>query len=174
MSSRELRGFASQPEPPGSRYTPAETIRLQEMFRPQADLYRRRQRQCLISFLLGGMPFLGSLLLNGFSNFLFGRMLIPQSFATPLGILCLISVGIGMVLMRSLPALKCPACHSFLDRGISRHCPECGSDHLDTDMFGSLCCKSCGKNLEANRNRSRPYRIHACTGCGVMLDYHGL
>lgn len=174
MSSKQLRGFATQPETPGSRYTPEETVRLQEMFRPQAHLFRRRQRQALTAFLVGSVPFFGSLLLNRFCDFLFDRMPVPQSFATPLGALAAVSLVISIGFLWSLPTLRCPACKSFLNRGISRHCPECGSDQLEPNIFGNLCCKTCGKDLESRRNKGRSYRIHACTGCGLMLDYRGL
>lgn len=173
-STRPLRGFATGPGVSGSKYTLEETIRLQEMFLPQSDLYRRRRKHAMTAFVVGGLPLIGSLLLNGISNFLLDRTPIPQSFAAPIGYLCLLSLAIGMGLMWSLPALKCPACHSFLNQGISRFCPECGSDHLDTDMFGRPLCKSCGMTVKGKRNEARSYRIRACTGCGVMLDYQGL
>ncbi|HEY1170710.1 MAG TPA: hypothetical protein VGH19_05010 [Verrucomicrobiae bacterium] len=173
-TTRPLRGFATIPETPGSKYTPQETIRFQEMFLPQTELYRRRQRQAAIAFLGGGGPFLAALLLNSITHLLLDRAPVPQSWFTPLGILCVISIIIGIGLLWATPALKCPACNCSLDERILTHCPECGSDKLHRNIFGNLCCQSCSKDLEHRRNEGRRYRIHACTGCGVMLDYHGL
>jgi predicted RNA-binding Zn-ribbon protein involved in translation (DUF1610 family) len=128
----------------------------------------------MIACLTGGVPYLGYIFFNSFSNLLFDRTPLPSALHAPLGILFLISLIIGIGLLWVTPSLKCPACNCSLDERILHHCPECGSNQLERNMFGNLCCKSCGKDLEARRNEGRRYRIHTCTGCGVMLDYHGL
>lgn len=67
----------------------------------------------------------------------------------------------------------CPACKRRSTRPFGAFCPECGSRSLQPET-ALLCsqCRSCGCDLR--RGKSRRYKVHYCTHCGLHLDDNGL
>jgi len=117
---------------------------------------------------------LGSSLSNGIARLLFDRPLFTGGFPWYVNAGLVIYMIIFAAIRIFSPRLRCPACGCFLENGVSRCCPQCGSDHLDTNLLGRPHCESCGRTMRTGLYGVRRYQIRACTACGLMLDHGGL
>lgn len=93
--------------------------------------------------------------------------------------LAVLSLGLGVVfsylVCRYDRPRRCPCCSNDVDHSIGLFCPCCGSKSLEKgpDCF---ICTQCKGHLkwEHNRDRSRRYKLHACSVCGVWLHDEGI
>jgi hypothetical protein len=142
-------------------YPAEERDRLRDAFRSTAAGYRRHGR--IAAWCFGG--FLCCILLV-----LVLRKSSPPWFAMVPALVCWIA---GFVAMMSAPRLVCPGCSNKMDINLGRYCPECGAPQLQPGgWFRSPRCGSCDRPMR--RNKTRGYKIRACTHCGLMLDEAGL
>jgi hypothetical protein len=111
-------------------YSALDLIQIQEKFRPTAEKYRKRT--WIMYLALGGMLIIiaGLLLFNGMSLLIFNHTLVGSKVGTAINVLAILSGLAGLAIRTSLPLLRCPGCKGFLDQGVARFCPQCGSDDL--------------------------------------------
>ena len=72
-------------------------------------------------------------------------------------------------------ATRCPCCSKQVDHSIGLFCPCCGSKSLKKGPECFICTECKGQlKWEFTRGRSRRYKLHACSVCGVWLHDEGI
>ncbi len=131
-------------------YRPEEIAAFREQFRPVAEQYHRRSRV----MWFGVTAF--------FSCSIFGMLCGVVGLSEQLFMFCWVA-GICSWFFFVFTAPRtpdCPACHTKLDAGFGRFCPECGSPSLcGGGWFSSPPCEACGKSM--TRRKGRHYKIRA-------------
>ncbi|HTB83533.1 MAG TPA: hypothetical protein VK742_07765 [Candidatus Sulfotelmatobacter sp.] len=142
------------------RFSEEEQKRLREIFAPTAQKYRSRSRLAFVVLGIGFVIIFSGLLLNSYTGWIFGAFSI-----------CWLVIFFVAIIQSSL---ECPACHgNLVSSELGSYCPECGAANLKPGgWFRVPHCYSCGKSLR--RGKTRQYKIHACTHCGLMLSDRGL
>jgi hypothetical protein len=137
-----------------------EQERLREFFVPAVKKFRRISRVAMI--IVGGC-FICVLLCFVLPKQMFGWLMAGF-------LICWLALASVIVMA---PALRCPACGNDIQNNFGPYCPECSARSLQpAGWFRAPHCQTCGRDMR--RNRTRHYRIRACTHCGLWLDDKGL
>ena len=159
-----LRTPVFEPQRFVSDYTPEELARFRDEFHPLAKKIRRHQA---IGQIVGACFFVCFLL----------SLILKEKIPAWLVLWTITGLILTMpvfVVLGFLSAPCCPACHNSIYRRFGPYCPQCGARALEKrTWFRSPRCSACGQAMRQGKN-NQPYKIRACTSCGVKLDGKGL
>lgn len=140
---------------------------LKEQFRPIAERFRSARDRLGWYFVAG---LLSGILVGSLAEHLFPTLPSPWILVvSTVGL----AYGLPLWMASRHPPPECPGCSMPLLGILSSHCPSCGAAGLppDDEPIPPV-CRACGVRLWSGK--SRRYRVHACTWCGLRLDDIGL